>query len=220
MGVLLGLLWPFRRLNDHLLPAGMALGVAAVAAMVTAVLIQVFFRYVLGNALAWPEEFSRFMMLWMTGLMAPTAFRRGGFVAIEMVVRLLPRPIGGLLSLALLLLSLLVLAYALRIGAGEVCGIGGRFDTVSLWAPDLGLRVDLRAICALAPAGAIGWELPEAGFGSLVKVPRWWMMLSVHVGVTLLVLVNLELILRSLIALAGGAGRLPVIAGAEMAGAE
>ncbi|MCL4189502.1 MAG: TRAP transporter small permease subunit [Rhodobacteraceae bacterium] len=220
MGVLLGLLWPLRRLNDLVLPAGMALGVAAVAAMVVAILIQVFFRYVLGNALAWPDEFSRFMMLWMTGLMAPTAFRRGGFVAIEMVAAVLPRALAGALALALLVLSLVVLLYAFRIGAGEVCGIGGRFDTVSLWVPDLGLRVDLRAVCALSPAGAVGWTLPEGGLGTLVKVPRWWTMLSIHVGVVLMMLVNIELILRALIGLAGGGDRLPAIRGTDMAGAE
>lgn len=220
MGVLLGVLWPLRRLNDALLAAGLALGAVAVALMVGAMLIQVFFRYVLENALPWPDEFARFMMLWMTGLMAPTAFRRGGFVAIDMVVRLLPQAVGALLSLLLLLLSLVVLLAAFRIGAGEVCGIGGRFDTVSLWAPDLGLRVDLRALCNLSPAGAIGWQWPEAGFGSLVKVPRWWMMLSIHAGVVLMILVNIELILRTVIALAGGARRLPPIRGTEMAGSE
>ncbi len=220
MGVLLGALWPLRVVNDALSRAGMALGIAAVAAMVVAILIQVFFRYVLDNALAWPDEAARFLMLWMTGLMAPTAFRRGGFVAIDMVVRMLPRAPGAALALALLALSLVVLLTGFRIGASEVCGIGGRFDTVSLWAPDLGLRVNLRALCALNLTGALGWEMPAAGLGAWMKVPRWWMMLSIHAGVMLMILVNIELILRALVTLLGGAERLPAIAGAEIAGAE
>ncbi len=39
--------------------------------MVVCILIQVFFRYVLNNALPWPDEAARFLMLWMTGFIAP-----------------------------------------------------------------------------------------------------------------------------------------------------
>ena len=74
-------------INEGILRIGRAIGVVAVALMVVAILIQVFFRYVLNNALPWPDEAARFCMLWMTGLMAPTAFRTGGFVAIDMLVR-------------------------------------------------------------------------------------------------------------------------------------
>ncbi len=216
MGALLALLTPLRLLNETLLAAGRAVGIVCVALMVAAILIQVFFRYVLGNALPWPDEAARFLMLWMTGLMAPMAFRRGGFVAIDMVVRALPLRLGAILSLALLCLSLLVLVVGFRIGANEVCGFGGRFDTVSLYVPDAGVRVNMAAICgfdiinAFSIAETRGW----------MKVPRWWMMLSIHVGVGLMILVCVELILRNLVSLLGGAHRLPVIRGAEMAGAE
>ena len=216
MGALLALLAPLRLLNETLLAIGRALGIVCVALMVVAILIQVFFRYVLGNALPWPDEAARFLMLWMTGLMAPTAFRRGGFVAIDMVVRALPLRLGAILSLALLCLALLVLLVGFRIGANEVCGFGGRFDTVSLYVPDLGVRVNMAALCgfdilnAFSLADTTGW----------MKVPRWWMMLSIHVGVALMVLVSVELILRNVISLFGGAHRLPLIRGAEMAGAE
>ncbi len=192
MRLLLGLLTPLRLLNDVVLAAGRALGVAALAVMVAAILVQVFYRYVLNNALPWPDEAARFLMLWMTGLMAPTAFRRGGFVAIDMVVRMLPARVAALLSLALLLLTLTVLLVAFRIGWAEVTGIGGRFMTTSLYYPT-----------------GTGWA----------KVPRAWMMMSLHVGVTLMLLVNAEMILRSVIALFGGADRLPAIPGAVV-GAE
>jgi len=33
--------------------------------MVIVILLQVFFRYVLNNALPWPDELARFLMLWM-----------------------------------------------------------------------------------------------------------------------------------------------------------
>ena len=47
-------------LNGGLLRIGRAIGVVAVALMVVAILIQVFFRYVLNNALPWPDEAARF----------------------------------------------------------------------------------------------------------------------------------------------------------------
>ncbi|MEM8580966.1 MAG: TRAP transporter small permease subunit, partial [Pseudomonadota bacterium] len=98
MGALLGILAPIAFVNEHVFRLARAIGIVAMALMVVAILIQVFFRYVLNNALPWPDEAARFCMLWMTGLMAPTAFRRGGFVAIDMLVLALPRGIGAALN--------------------------------------------------------------------------------------------------------------------------
>ncbi len=102
MGLIFAVLGPLRWLTAGLLAAGYALGIGCVAVMVLAILFQVFMRHVLADAPVWTEELARFLMLWMTGLMAPIAFRRGGFVAIDMVARVLPLRLGALLSLALL----------------------------------------------------------------------------------------------------------------------
>ena len=53
------------------------------AAMTIVILIQVFCRYVLNNPLSWPEEAARYMMVWMTFLAAPYAYREGLFARIE-----------------------------------------------------------------------------------------------------------------------------------------
>ncbi|MBU2511298.1 TRAP transporter small permease [bacterium] len=53
--------------------------------MMVIVLIQVFFRYVLNNSLTWPEETARFMMVWMTFLAAPIAYRIGANVSLDML---------------------------------------------------------------------------------------------------------------------------------------
>ncbi|WP_170341183.1 TRAP transporter small permease [Ruegeria arenilitoris] len=187
MGGLTSVLAPIAFVNETALRLGRAVGVVAIAFMVTAILIQVFFRYVLGNALPWPDEAARFCMLWMTGLMAPTAFRRGGFVAIDMLVRFLPRVPGQLLNLFLLLLSLTVLVVAVRIGWSEVTGFGGRFATAALYLPT------------------------SLGFDEWYRIPRSWMMASLLVGVILLLSVNVELILRSIITMLGGGELLPEI---------
>lgn len=188
MSGLLALLAPMAWVNETLLKLGRAIGIVAVALMVFAILIQVFCRYVLNNALPWPDEAARFCMLWMTGLMAPTAFRRGGFVAIDMIHLILPRLLSSLLNIGLLLLSLLVLMMAVQIGWGEVTGFGGRFATAALYVP------------------------LSFGFDEWMRVPRSWMMASLLVGVCLLALVNLELILRAVVRALGGGDQLPVIA--------
>lgn len=179
MGALRAVVWPFQFVNTWTLRVGHVIGVVAIALMVVAILIQVWFRYVLNNALPWPDEAARFCMLWMTGFMAPAAFRRGGFVAIDMVRLALPGRLPQLVTLVLLCFSLAVLVVAFRIGWAEVTGFGGRFTTASLWVP-------------------VSLDLSE-----WMRVPRSWMMASLLVGVGLLVLVNVELLLRALGALLG-----------------
>ncbi len=188
MGVLKGILVPFQVWNDIVLKIGRWIAILAIALMVIAILVQVFFRYALNNPLPWPEEAARFMMLWMTGLIAPMAYRRGGFVAIDMLLVALPRTLGALLSLLLLVIAGAVLIFAVQIGWAEVTGFGGRIATSSLFYPT-----------------GDGWT----------KVPKAWMLSSLAVGVTLLLIVNIELILRSVIELLGGADDLKPIAPGE-----
>ncbi|MEO0401471.1 MAG: TRAP transporter small permease subunit [Pseudomonadota bacterium] len=182
MGLLLTVLAPLSAVNAFMLRIGRGVGIVAIAFMVAAILIQVVARYLFNNALPWPDEAARFCMLWMTGLMAPTAFRRGGFVALDMISGFMSSRVAAVLSLVLLLISILILFVAVQIGFKEVTGFGGRFATASLYLPTFD-----------------GW----------FRVPRSWMMLSLFVGVVLLLVVNIELILRSLIQMMGGGDRLP-----------
>ena len=193
MGMLLAVLAPISVVNAFVLKIGRGVGIAAIAVMVVAILIQVVARYVFNNALPWPDEAARFCMLWMTGLMAPTAFRRGGFVALDMISGFMAPRVSAVLSLILLLISGLILFVAVQIGWNEVTGFGGRFATASLYLPTFD-----------------GW----------FRIPRSWMMLSLLVGVFLLLSVNIELILRSIVQMLGGKDRLPIIDMGDMAGAE
>ena len=102
MPLLMGLMKPFQIWNDNVLKVGRWISIVAIGLMVLAILIQVFFRYVLNSALPWPDEAARFMMLWLTGFMAPLAYRQGGFVAIDMLIESLPEKLGAALSLVLL----------------------------------------------------------------------------------------------------------------------
>ncbi|MCU0911328.1 MAG: TRAP transporter small permease subunit [Rhodobacteraceae bacterium] len=187
MGVLIGAARALAAVNGALSVLGLWLGAACVALMVVFILAQVWYRYVIGAALPWSEEAARFLMLWMVGLMAPTAYRRGGFVAIDMLVAAMPKPLAALLQIVLLGVSTVVLVVAFRIGLSELSGLGARFATSALWYPS-----------GLFP---LEWA----------KVPRGWMMMSFHLCVSLLLLVNAELILRALARLGGAGDRLPAI---------
>lgn len=187
-------LMPFQTWNDYALRIGWWISVFAIGLMVLSILCQVFFRYVLGSPLAWSEEAARFCMLWMTGFMAPLAYRQGGFVAIDMLVQMLPRRVAEILSFILLVIPLVVLIVALPIGWGEVTGFSAKFATASLYYPDF----------------QGGW----------IKMPRSWMGWSLLVCVVLMLTVNIELMLRSIISFFGGQESLRPIPGEAMAGDE
>ncbi|MDV7142335.1 TRAP transporter small permease subunit [Tropicimonas sp. TH_r6] len=182
---MLALLRPLCWVNTHVLRVGRSLGWVALALMVFVILLQVFFRYALNNALNWPDEAARFLMLWMTGLMAPSAYRWGGFVAIDMLPQALPRTAGLVLSLVILVLSLFVLVIGVQHGYEHTFGFGGKFNSSSLRIP-------------------LEWAGMET-----VKVKLKFMYMSLFVGMILLISVNIELILRSLIQLLDEDAELP-----------
>ena len=161
-------------LNSFMLKIGRNLAWIALFLMVIVILLQVFFRYVLNNALPWPDELARFLMLWMTGFIAPSAYRWGGFVSIEMLPQLLPKFIENMLIIFLLLLSLTILLIGFQLGLQHI-KIGWIFNSSSLKVP-----LDL-----------IGAEQKS------IKLA--WMYMSLPVGIFLLILVNIELILKKII---------------------
>ncbi len=182
--------------NSFILRIGRFVAWVSLALMVLVILLQVVFRYLFNNALPWPDEAARFLMLWMTGLIAPSAYRWGGFVAIDMVPMAMPKRAGLLLMLVLLVLSAAVLFVAIGFGWGHTMGFGGNFDSSSLKIP-----LDL-----------IGLES--------VKVKLRYMYGSLLVGVTLLLMVNVELVIRTIIELLDPDITLPgddqvIVAGAD-----
>ena len=198
MTVLFGLLWPLERFNSIILAVGRAIAIAALAIMVCLILGQVFFRYVLNDAPNWTEEAARFGMLWMTGLMAPLAYRMGGFVAIDMLERALPRIIAGALTLVLLVITLWVLLIAWE------RGLNNHIDTLS----GKGCSATLR--------WPFGIEIGKCG----EKFQNRFQYASLWVGINLLILVNIELLIRQIITIAGHGDRLKKLSDGEMAGAD
>ncbi|MEO1687679.1 MAG: TRAP transporter small permease [Pseudomonadota bacterium] len=177
MTVIVAVLKALIALNSTLLAAGRVVAWMALALMVVVILTQVWFRYVMGSALNWPDEAARFLMLWMTGLIAPSAYRWGGFVAIDMVPAALGRAAGRSLNLLFLALSFAVLLTAVWFGWKHVNG-GWLFGSSTL-------------------------KLPMHWFGGRPEALKLaWMYMSLWVGLVLLTLVNVELMLREWVGLA------------------
>ena len=151
--------------------------------MVCFILYQIFMRLFF-DAPNWTDEGARFLMLWMTGLIGPLAYRQGGFVAIDMLERALPKMVAALLSLVLLGMAMVVIWTCAQLGWDNVNSFTGRGSSASLRVP-----LDLFG-------------------GEQVKFKNSWSFASLFVGFALLILVNAELILRQLATLFGGADRL------------
>jgi len=97
------------KINRIIARLGSSLAWLLVGLMVASILLQVFFRYILNDALPWPEEAARAFMIWMMAMVASSAYRSGSFVAIEMLQDFLPDLLAKLLKLLLLLLAAAVL---------------------------------------------------------------------------------------------------------------
>ena len=178
--VLSGLTW----INTFLLRIGRNFAWVAMGLMVLIICLQVVFRYVFNNALPWPDEAARFLMLWMTGLIAPSAYRWGGFVSIDLLKDALPLSLGQILGLCLLFVSLLVLVVGLQLGIKHV-NSGWLFKSSSLKLP-----LDL-----------IGMKV--------YRLPLAIMYMSLPVGIVLMILVNIELSLKAIIGLIDPEAELP-----------
>ena len=193
MHILFTLIKPLEWANDIAGQLGRNLSVVAMALMVVIILTQVFFRYALNNALPWPDEAARFLMLWLAGLMGPIAMRRGSMVAITSLHNLLPGILCQLLILFLLLLSLVVLIVAINLGWEHV-NSGWLFASSSL----------------KLPLHLIGMKA--------IKIKLAWSYMSLFVGYCLMFLVNLELVIRVFITILGGSAHLKPLQTEQPAG--
>lgn len=180
MGILNMFLRAIMAVNSVLLAIGRNVAWVLIGLMAVTILYQVVMRYAFNAAPNWTEEFARFMMLWMTGLIAASGYRWGGFVSIDMAVRALPRVPALVLALVLLMLAQTVLVVGAQIGWSEVTGFSGSFKTASL---------NTFFFPSLEDGLSFGWA----------KMPRSHMMASLLVGLWLLILVNVELTLKTLI---------------------
>ena len=163
-----------QNVNTFILRIGRQLAWIAILLMVIVIIIQVFFRYVLNNALPWPDEVARFLMLWMTGLIAPSAYRWGGFVSIDMLQRFLPKILSNILVFLILIISLTVLLIGFEMGLKHI-NAGWIFSSSSI-------------------------KIPYSLLGGKTEAMKLaWMYMSLPVGIFLLISVNIELTLKTIL---------------------
>jgi len=163
-----------QNINTLILRIGRQIAWIAILLMVIVIIIQVFFRYVLNNALPWPDEVARFFMLWMTGLIAPSAYRWGGFVSIDMLQRFLPKILSNILVFLILIISLTVLLIGFEMGLKHI-NAGWIFSSSSI-------------------------KIPYSLLGGKTEAMKLaWMYMSLPVGIFLLISVNIELTLKTIL---------------------
>jgi len=95
-------------------------------------IVQVFYRYVLNNALSWSEEASLWMMVWITFIILPLAYRRGLNISMMFVRDKLGRNrieffIRCLFHSIVILISVVCFYYAV-----EMCKSGTRIELPAL----------------------------------------------------------------------------------------
>ena len=79
------------------------------AVMVSTILMQVFFRYVLNAAMPWPEELTIFLLSWMTFIGSAIALKNWQHIGITLFANMLPKTLQQWLSI---LVKLTVLFFA------------------------------------------------------------------------------------------------------------
>ena len=94
------------RLESMFVAANRALVALALAAVFTIVFINVVGRYVFGTSFAWVEEAARHLMILGAFCGAGLALREGRLVAIELIVDILPKPLGVAIRWGAVLLML------------------------------------------------------------------------------------------------------------------
>ncbi len=187
MGLILAVLKPLEMLNVTLLTVARWLATALLAIMVLIITYQIIMRVI--SPAGWTIAAAKFMMLWMIGLAAPIGYRQGSFVGIDLLERSLPRVLSHLLTLVILVLCGIVIFLGTQLGYAEINSFGGK-----------GTIPNFRI------------ELSWAGLKDF-QVRNWHAFFSLYLGFCLMMLINIELILRHLVTMLGGADRLAPIGG-------
>jgi len=74
------------------------LAIAAVGAVTLVAGLQVFYRYVLSDSLAWSEELMRYLMIWTAYLCAGLAYSRGEMLGMRFLVDACPPPVRAVID--------------------------------------------------------------------------------------------------------------------------
>ena len=105
-----------RILSIDYLIAGLCLTI-----LVLVTFVGVIFRYFLNAPLIWEEEIQLMMITWTIYFGAAAAFRKGGHIAIDMVVDLFPAKVQKVFDILIFLVTTGVLLFLMVNGGALVC---------------------------------------------------------------------------------------------------
>ena len=127
-------------------------------ALVSCLLISIFFRYVVGQALSWPEELSMLLFTWLVLLTSTLGVREGFHVRLSIVFSRFPKPMQRWLW-KLIVLGIAgfgaVLIYSgwdlMRRTAGNLSAtIGYPLEAINLAAPVCGVLIVIHSLAVVS----------------------------------------------------------------------
>lgn len=116
-------------------------------AMTALVFVNVVTRYCFGYSIAWSEEVSRFLMIYIAFLGAGLALRQGRLIAVELFQDMLPRPLALVLRVAI---GIVILAFLFLIAV-----LGLQYALFNWRQTTAVLRISAGIPYLAVPAGAI-----------------------------------------------------------------
>ncbi len=120
---------------------------ALFGAMTVAVLVGVFFRFVLNSPLSWPEEVSRYLMIWGASVAVSIGVRENEHVGLTILLDALKSPVlKKLLSTIIFLIVLSFLVFMFVYSAGMAFEARTRYTMalgITMFLPTLAVPVSM-----------------------------------------------------------------------------
>jgi TRAP-type C4-dicarboxylate transport system permease small subunit len=107
-------LYYLKWLSDKLNTLSISMVVILMFSMTIIVLAQVFFRFVLNNALTWAEEISRYLMIWICFLGSGIACKYGEHIGVNFILERFPKKIQTFISFLTNICILIFLYFCIR----------------------------------------------------------------------------------------------------------
>lgn len=136
-----------------------------VAIMTIAVVMQVFWRYFLGDPLIWAEELARYALVWMTFIGAAVALRSGQLACMDLIVTRFPPGVQRWINAFVALVNCVLLAFLFYCSINLV----GMPSVVAQKSP--AMRVQMSYVYLALPIG-LGLLLLQTFFQMVTGVCR------------------------------------------------
>lgn len=122
---------------------------AMAVVMISALILQVFSRYVMGSSLVWSEELALMLFTWTTLLAATSVLREMAHVRLDVLISYLPR---GIRSAWSRLISLAILCFCIALAAS-----GYEYTVSTMGQVSAAMRLPIEVLHFAAPVcGVLG----------------------------------------------------------------